>query len=146
MIFSSRKLRADLCSPISAVSPAASASPGESWGSTDPGYRARLVQLLEGGGLGEVIPLRDIFAMLFFVSVGMLLDPAFSLEGVRGDTRRKMVAVACEIDNHDIGIGERLFDQALDLRSFHRHFDCSIAICLVRLLPCSIVQRRMFRI
>jgi pSer/pThr/pTyr-binding forkhead associated (FHA) protein len=28
------------------------------WGSTDPGYRARLVQLLEGGGLGEVIPLR----------------------------------------------------------------------------------------
>ncbi|MCB0023087.1 MAG: cation:proton antiporter, partial [Caldilinea sp.] len=27
--------------------------------------------------LGEVIPLRDIFAMLFFVSVGMLLDPAF---------------------------------------------------------------------
>lgn len=38
--------------------PAASASPGESWGSTNPGYRARLVQLLEGGGLGEVIPLR----------------------------------------------------------------------------------------
>ncbi|HQY90003.1 cation:proton antiporter [Caldilinea sp.] len=29
--------------------------------------------------LGEVIPLRDIFAMLFFVSVGMLLDPAFLL-------------------------------------------------------------------
>jgi pSer/pThr/pTyr-binding forkhead associated (FHA) protein len=28
------------------------------WGSADPGYRARLVQLLEGGGLGEVIPLR----------------------------------------------------------------------------------------
>ena len=27
--------------------------------------------------LGEVIPLRDLFAMLFFVSVGMLLDPAF---------------------------------------------------------------------
>jgi CPA2 family monovalent cation:H+ antiporter-2 len=27
--------------------------------------------------LGEVIPLRDIFAMIFFVSVGMLLDPAF---------------------------------------------------------------------
>jgi pSer/pThr/pTyr-binding forkhead associated (FHA) protein len=28
------------------------------WGSPDPGYRARLVQLLEGGGMGEVIPLR----------------------------------------------------------------------------------------
>ena len=31
---------------------------GTPWGSADPGYRARLVQLLEGGGLGEVIPLR----------------------------------------------------------------------------------------
>jgi len=29
--------------------------------------------------LSEVIPLRDIFAMLFFVSVGMLLDPLFLL-------------------------------------------------------------------
>ncbi|MFO7631188.1 MAG: cation:proton antiporter [Caldilinea sp.] len=29
--------------------------------------------------LSEVIPLRDIFAMIFFVSVGMLLDPAFLL-------------------------------------------------------------------
>jgi len=28
------------------------------WGSPDPGYRARLVQLLEGGGTGEVFPLR----------------------------------------------------------------------------------------
>lgn len=27
--------------------------------------------------LGEITPLRDLFAMLFFVSVGMLLDPAF---------------------------------------------------------------------
>jgi pSer/pThr/pTyr-binding forkhead associated (FHA) protein len=34
--------------------------PGESpaWGTADPGYRARLVQLLEGGGMGEVFPLR----------------------------------------------------------------------------------------
>ncbi|MFL5264325.1 MAG: FHA domain-containing protein [Anaeromyxobacteraceae bacterium] len=29
------------------------------WGSADPGYRARLSQLLEGGGTGEVFPLRD---------------------------------------------------------------------------------------
>ena len=27
------------------------------WGSPDPGYRARLLQLLEGGGFGEVFPL-----------------------------------------------------------------------------------------
>jgi len=28
------------------------------WGSPDPGYRARLLQLLQGGGIGEVFPLR----------------------------------------------------------------------------------------
>ncbi|HET8733204.1 MAG TPA: FHA domain-containing protein [Anaeromyxobacteraceae bacterium] len=38
--------------------PPATAAPGVPWGSADPGYRARLVQLLEGGGTGEVIPLR----------------------------------------------------------------------------------------
>ncbi len=27
--------------------------------------------------LGDIIPLRDVFGMLFFVSVGMLIDPAF---------------------------------------------------------------------
>ncbi len=29
------------------------------WGSPDPGYRARLLQLLEGGGVGEVFPLKS---------------------------------------------------------------------------------------
>lgn len=38
--------------------PPATTAPGVPWGSADPGYRARLVQLLEGGGLGEVLPLR----------------------------------------------------------------------------------------
>jgi len=35
-------------------------APGEPrpWGSPDPGHRMRLVQLLEGGGAGEVFPLR----------------------------------------------------------------------------------------
>ena len=28
------------------------------WGALDPGHRVRLVQLLEGGGTGEVFPLR----------------------------------------------------------------------------------------
>jgi len=32
---------------------------GRAWGSTNPGYRARLSQLLEGGGTGEVFPLRE---------------------------------------------------------------------------------------
>ena len=39
------------------------APPGEhdprAWGTKDPGYRFRLSQLLEGGGLGEIFPLRD---------------------------------------------------------------------------------------
>ncbi len=30
--------------------------------------------------LADIAPLRDVFAMLFFVSVGMLIDPAFLLE------------------------------------------------------------------
>jgi CPA2 family monovalent cation:H+ antiporter-2 len=32
--------------------------------------------------LGDVIPLRDLFSMLFFASVGMLLDPVFLLENL----------------------------------------------------------------
>jgi pSer/pThr/pTyr-binding forkhead associated (FHA) protein len=39
--------------------PPAVAAPGVPWGSPDPGYRARLVQILEGGVLGEVMPLRS---------------------------------------------------------------------------------------
>ncbi len=38
--------------------PSVSGAPGTPWGSADPGYRARLIQLLEGGGTGEVVPLR----------------------------------------------------------------------------------------
>ncbi|HVP68561.1 MAG TPA: FHA domain-containing protein [Anaeromyxobacteraceae bacterium] len=40
--------------------PREAAAPGEArpWGSPDPGFRMRLVQLLEGGGTGEVFPLR----------------------------------------------------------------------------------------
>ena len=38
--------------------PSVSAATGTPWGSPDPGYRARLIQLLEGGGTGEVVPLR----------------------------------------------------------------------------------------
>ncbi|HQR30810.1 MAG TPA: FHA domain-containing protein, partial [Anaeromyxobacteraceae bacterium] len=41
--------------PMPRPAAGAGASP---WGSPDPGYRARLLQLLEGGGIGEVFPLR----------------------------------------------------------------------------------------
>ena len=33
--------------------------------------------------LGDVVPLRDLFGLLFFASVGMLLDPVFLLENLR---------------------------------------------------------------
>jgi CPA2 family monovalent cation:H+ antiporter-2 len=32
--------------------------------------------------LGDIIPLRDLFGLLFFVSVGMLLDPAFLMDNL----------------------------------------------------------------
>ncbi|HUF39060.1 MAG TPA: cation:proton antiporter [Anaerolineales bacterium] len=32
--------------------------------------------------LSDILPLRDLFSMLFFVSVGMLLDPAFIIENI----------------------------------------------------------------
>lgn len=38
--------------------PPAAEGAARPWGSGDPGYRARLTQLLEGGGTGEVFPLR----------------------------------------------------------------------------------------
>lgn len=38
--------------------PSGSEGAARPWGSADPGYRARLTQLLEGGGTGEVFPLR----------------------------------------------------------------------------------------
>ncbi len=34
--------------------------------------------------LSDIIPLRDLFGLLFFTSVGMLLDPAFLLENLTG--------------------------------------------------------------
>jgi pSer/pThr/pTyr-binding forkhead associated (FHA) protein len=44
------------------VEPAARATApaaGRAWGSRDGGHRFRLAQVLEGGGLGEIFPLRD---------------------------------------------------------------------------------------
>ncbi len=38
--------------------PAEAGAGARPWGSPDPGYRVRLTQLLEGGGSGEVFPLR----------------------------------------------------------------------------------------
>src|SRR5437762_13056068 len=36
--------------------------------------------VIAGEYVGDVIPLRDVFGLLFFVTVGMLLDPAFALQ------------------------------------------------------------------
>jgi pSer/pThr/pTyr-binding forkhead associated (FHA) protein len=45
--------------PRRADRPADSPDGSRPWGSPDAGYRLRLVQLLEGGGLGEVFPLKS---------------------------------------------------------------------------------------
>lgn len=42
--------------PLPRQAPAGGVVP---WGSPDPGYRLRLAQLLEGGGVGEIFPLRS---------------------------------------------------------------------------------------
>ncbi len=39
--------------------PASDAQGIRPWGTPDPGYRLRLSQLLEGGGLGEIFPLKE---------------------------------------------------------------------------------------
>jgi len=79
--------------------------------------------------LGDILPLRDIFGMLFFVSVGMLIDPAFVLSNlgaivavaaaimggkglavwlaVRGAGHRAAVAVPCALGL--CGLGEFSF-------------------------------------
>ena len=44
--------------PRPATAPAGDGE-ARAWGPPDPGYRLRLVQLLEGGGVGEIHPLRE---------------------------------------------------------------------------------------
>jgi pSer/pThr/pTyr-binding forkhead associated (FHA) protein len=39
--------------------PAEGASEAQAWGPADPGFKLRLAQLLDGGGLGEIHPLRE---------------------------------------------------------------------------------------
>jgi CPA2 family monovalent cation:H+ antiporter-2 len=57
--------------------------------------------------LSDVVPLRDIFGLLFFVTVGMLFDPAFAL----GNTRLISVVVAAIIVGKAVitGVITRLF-------------------------------------
>ena len=54
-------------------------SPG--WSSAGPSYSLRAAS--------DALPMRDAFAVLFFVSVGMLLDPRYLLEAPLLDARRR---------------------------------------------------------
>jgi pSer/pThr/pTyr-binding forkhead associated (FHA) protein len=45
--------------PLPRPAPADAHAAARAWGTRDPGYRYRLSQLLEGGGLGEIFPLRE---------------------------------------------------------------------------------------
>ena len=48
------------------------------WGRLSPHDLKRI--RLQPSALSDIIPLRDIFGLLFFTSIGMLLDPSFLLE------------------------------------------------------------------
>ena len=47
--------------------------------------------------LSDVVPIRDIFGLLFFVSVGMLLDPAFVFSHAGQIVRRRVFDVLGQI-------------------------------------------------
>src|SRR5262249_55979477 len=51
----------------------------------------------------------------------MLLDTALSTEGARDDMRRVMIAVAAQVFDRNLRIGQALLDQPLDHRCVHRH-------------------------
>jgi len=54
----------------------------------------------------------------------VLLHPALADEGLRGDLRCVMVAVACEIADRHLGIGDSCLDHRFDIVGVHRHPAC----------------------
>lgn len=71
---------------VAALGLALGVSAGASWFGVSPALAAFLAGVLVSRSdishqvLGELVPLRDIFAAIFFVSVGMLVDPATVIE------------------------------------------------------------------
>jgi hypothetical protein len=51
----------------------------------------------------------------------VLLDPALAPEGFAGDARGEMIAIAGQIHDDDMSFRKGLLDEALDIRSNHRH-------------------------
>ncbi len=51
----------------------------------------------------------------------MLLNPAFALEGGRNDQRGIMIAIAAQILDRDLRVGQTFLDQPLDRRRVQRH-------------------------
>ena len=51
----------------------------------------------------------------------VLLHPALAAEGAGDDMRGVMVAVAAQILDRDLRVGQALLDQPLDLRRVHCH-------------------------
>src|SRR6266702_8384398 len=79
-----------------------------------PSLRRRGFESQRGEGTAH-LPLQRVVDHL------VLLDPALADEGRGGHARTVMIAVTSKVDNNDVRIRKSLLDEALDLRSCHRH-------------------------
>lgn len=75
------------------------------WGSPDPGYAARVVQLFEGGGEGEVFPLRE-GENLIGRSTG---DVQFPQDGYVSSRHATLTVTASELTIRDLGSANGTF-------------------------------------
>lgn len=69
--------------------------------------------------LSDIVPLRDVFAMLFFVSIGMLLDPRFLVDNIGA------VLALCVL----VGVGKALIFGAV-VRAFGYRGDVPLTVGL----------------
>src|SRR6516165_3846387 len=51
----------------------------------------------------------------------MLLDPSLAPEGAGDDMRRIMIAIAAQVFDRDLSVGQAFLDQPFDHRRIHRH-------------------------
>lgn len=77
------------------------------WGSPDPGYAARVVQLFEGGGEGEVFPLRE-GENLIGRSSG---DVQFPQDGYVSSRHATLTVTPAEITVRDLGSANGTFSR-----------------------------------
>ena len=67
-------------------------------------------------------------ALQSIVNHAVLLDAALALEHSAGNTGRKMISIACQIDNGNLSVWEGLLDKTFDFGSDHCHHDHSAVV------------------